>query len=81
MDINITELEVFSRGHLNLGALFGIDDSKLAGYDKLEPVIRIKADASEEKINELMDKVFTHCPVITNFGGASPIKPKVQIRK
>jgi len=81
MDIKINELEVFSRGHINLGAIFGIDDSKLSGYDKLEPVIRIKADASEEKINELMDKVLTHCPVITNFGGASPIQPKVQIRK
>lgn len=81
MDIKIEEMKVFSRGHLNLGALFGIDDSKLPGYDKLEPVIRIKADASEEKINELMDKVFSHCPVLTNFGGASPIKPKVQIRK
>jgi len=81
MDIKIEEMKVFSRGHINLGAIFGIDDSKLAGYDKLEPVIRIKADAPEEKINELMDKVFTHCPVVTNFGGASQIKPKVQIRK
>jgi uncharacterized OsmC-like protein len=80
MDIEIEELKVFSRGHINLGAIFGIDDSELAGYDKLEPVIRIKANASEEKINELMDKVFKHCPVITNFGGASPITPKVQIR-
>lgn len=81
MDIKIESLTVNSRGHINLGALFGIDDNLLAGYDKLEPVIRIKADASDEKINELMDKVFSHCPVITNMGGASPIKPKVQIRK
>ena len=81
MNIKIEEMKVFSRGHINLGAIFGIDDSKLAGYDKLEPVIRIKADAPEEKINELMDKVFTHCPVITNFSGASSIQPKVQIRK
>jgi uncharacterized OsmC-like protein len=80
MDIEIEEMKVFSRGHINLGAIFGIDDGKLAGYDKLEPVIRIKAKASEEKVNELMDKVFTHCPVITNFGGASKIQPKVQIR-
>lgn len=80
MDIKIEEMKVFSRGHINLGAIFGIDDSKLAGYDKLEPVIRIKADASEEKINELFDKVFSHCPIITNFGGASKITPKVQIR-
>jgi uncharacterized OsmC-like protein len=81
MNIEIEEMKVFSRGHINLGAIFGIDDSKLAGYDQLEPVIRIKANASEEKINELMDKVFNHCPVITNFGGASKITPKVQIRK
>ncbi|MFW9876326.1 MAG: OsmC family protein [Candidatus Thorarchaeota archaeon] len=81
MNIEIEEMKVFSRGHINLGAIFGIDDSKLAGYDKLEPVIRIKANAPEEKINELMDKVFTHCPVITNFSGASPITPKVQIRE
>ncbi|MFX1409072.1 MAG: OsmC family protein [Promethearchaeota archaeon] len=80
MNIEIEEMKVFSRGHINLGAIFGIDDNELAGYDKLEPVIRIKADASEDKINELMDKVFNHCPVITNFGGASKITPKVQIR-
>jgi len=80
MDIKIEEMKVFSRGHLNLGSLFGMDDSKLPGYDKLEPVIRIKADAPKEKVQELMDKVFTHCPVITNFGGATPIKPKLQIK-
>ncbi len=80
MDIKIQELKVFSRGHINLGAIFGLDDSKLAGYDKLEPVIRIKADAPEEKINELMEKVLSHCPIITNMGGASPITPKVQIK-
>lgn len=80
MDINIIEMKVFSRGHINLGAIFGLDDSKLAGFDKLEPVIRIKADAPEEKVNELMDKVLSHCPIITNMGGASPITPKVQIK-
>ena len=81
MDIEIEEMKVFSRGHINLGAIFGLDDSKLAGYDKLEPVIRIKAKASDEKINELMNKVLSHCPIITNMNGASPITPKVQIKK
>ncbi|MFX0059782.1 MAG: OsmC family protein [Candidatus Hodarchaeota archaeon] len=81
MNIEIKEMKIFSRGHINLGAIFGIDDTKLAGYDKLEPVIRIKADAPKEKIDELMEKVFSHCPVITNFGGASKIQPKVQIRE
>lgn len=80
MNIEIEELKVFSRGHINLGAIFGIDDSKLAGYDNLEPVIRIKAKAPEEKVKELMDKVLSHCPIITNMTGASPITPKVQIK-
>ena len=81
MDIKIESMTVNSRGHINLAALFGIDDSMLPGYDKLEPVVRIKADAPKEKIEEMMEKVFTHCPVITNFNGASPIKPKLQIRE
>ena len=59
---------------------FGIDDNMLAGYDKLEPIIRIKADAPEAKVQELMDKVFSHCPIITNMGGATPIKPKLEIK-
>jgi uncharacterized OsmC-like protein len=81
MDIEIEEMKVFSRGHINLGAIFGLDDSKLAGYDKLEPVIRIKANAPKEKIEELMEKALSHCPIITNMGGASPITPKLQIKE
>jgi uncharacterized OsmC-like protein len=81
MNIKIEELKVFSRGHINLGAIFGIDDTKPACYDKLEPVIRIKADAPKEKINELMEKVFQHCPIINNMNGACTIAPKVQIRE
>ncbi|TXT56266.1 MAG: putative OsmC family protein [Promethearchaeota archaeon] len=80
MDIEVEEMTVHSRGHINLAAIFGLDDDLLPGYDKLEPVIRIKANAPKEKVQEMMDKVLSHCPVITNFGGASPIQPKVQIK-
>jgi uncharacterized OsmC-like protein len=81
MDIKIESMTVNSRGHINLAAIFGLDDKMLPGYDKLEPVVRIKADAPKEKVEEMMEKVFSHCPVITNFNGASPIKPKLQIRE
>jgi uncharacterized OsmC-like protein len=80
MDIEIEEMTVHSRGHINLAAIFGLDEDMLPGYDKLEPVVRVKANAPKEKVEEMMEKVFTHCPVITNFGGASPIQPKLQIR-
>lgn len=80
MDIEVEEMTVHSRGHINLAAIFGLNDDMLPGYDKLEPVVRIKANAPKEKVQEMMDKVMSHCPVITNFGGASPIQPKVQIK-
>ena len=81
MDIEIKELTVFSRGHINLGAIFGLDDDLSTGYDKLEPVIKIKCNAPKEKVEEMMEKVFSHCPVIYNFNGPTPIKYKLQIRE
>ena len=81
MNIQVDEMKVFSRGHLNLGALFGINDDMLPGYDKLEPIIRIKSPEPEERINEMMEKVLTHCPVITNFNGATPLKYTVKYKK
>ncbi len=81
MDIEISEMKVFSRGHINLAAIFGLDDDLLAGYDKLEPIVRIKSPAPKEKVEELMDNVMNHCPIVTNMGGASPIKPRIQIRE
>jgi uncharacterized OsmC-like protein len=80
MDVPIEEMKVFSRGHINLGAIFGIDDNLLPGYDKLEPIIRIKSSAPKEKVEELMQKVLSHCPIITNMKGASPITPQIQIK-
>ena len=80
MDIEIEDMKVFSRGSINLSGIFGLDEDELAGFKKLEPVIRIKANAPKEKVQEMMDQVLSHCPVITNFEGATPIEPKVQIK-
>ncbi len=81
MDIKIESMTVNSRGHLNLAGIFGLNDNIPPGYDKFEPIIRIKADAPKEKVEEMMEKVFTHCPVIYNFNGPTPIKYKLQIRE
>ncbi|MHA1745423.1 MAG: OsmC family protein [Promethearchaeota archaeon] len=81
MNVQIDEMKVYSRGHINLGALFGIDDNLMPGYDKVEPIVKIKSPASEETIKALMDKVFTHCPVMTNFEGKSLITPRLKYKK
>lgn len=80
MDIEIEDMEVYSRGKINLSGIFGLDEDELPGYKSLEPVVRIKANAPKEKVEEMMDKVFSHCPVITNFSGATPIEPRLQIK-
>ncbi|MHA1104639.1 MAG: OsmC family protein [Promethearchaeota archaeon] len=80
-DIKIESMTVNSRGHLNLAGIFGLNEDIPPGYDKFEPIIRIKADAPKAKIEEMMEKVFTHCPVIYNFNGPTPIKYKLQIRE
>ncbi len=80
LDVPIEEMKVLSRGHINLASIFGIDDNMLPGYDKLEPIIKIKSSAPKEKVEELMEKVLSHCPIITNMNGASPITPKIQIK-
>jgi len=81
MNVQIDEMKVYSRGHINLGAIFGIDDNLLPGYDKVEPIVKIKSPESEETIKALMTKVFTHCPVMTNFEGKSIITPKLKYKK
>ena len=79
-DIKIEKMEIYSRGKINLSGIFGIDPNELPGYTDFEPVIRIKADAPKEKIEELLDRALKHCPVMTNMGGATPIKPRIQIQ-
>ena len=79
--VQIDSMKVFSRGHINLGWIFGLDEEHKAGYDKLEPVVRITTPEPQERIDELMEKVFSHCPVINNFAGMAPLNPKVQVKK
>lgn len=81
MDIEITSIKVMSRGHINLASIFGIDDNMLAGYDDLEPVVTIVSPAPEEKVKEMMDKVWTHCPIVTNMNMDSKLEWKLKIKQ
>ncbi len=81
MDIELTELKVLSRGHINLAAIFGIDDNMLPGYDKLQPVIKIKSPAPKEKVEEMVKKALAHTPIITNMNRESGLTPKIQIKQ
>jgi uncharacterized OsmC-like protein len=81
MNAQIDEMKVYSSGHINLGAIFGLAEDMLPGYDKVVPIVKIKSPESEETIKTLMDKVFTHCPVMTNFEGKSIITLVLKYKK
>ena len=81
MDIQIDSVKINSRGHINLASIFGLADHLLPGFDKIEPVISIKSPASQEKIDELMEKVYSHTPVITAFCQESPVNCRVRLKK
>jgi hypothetical protein len=49
MDIEIEELTVFSRGHINLGSIFGLAEDMSPGYDKLEPMVKLDVMHSKKK--------------------------------
>ncbi|MHA1727103.1 MAG: OsmC family protein [Promethearchaeota archaeon] len=81
MEIPLTALKVNSRGHINLAPLFGLADDMLPGYDQLEPLITIVSPAPKEKIEELMEIVWKHTPVITNFNMDSKLKWRLKIKQ
>ncbi|MHA1106503.1 MAG: OsmC family protein [Promethearchaeota archaeon] len=81
MNVQIDSIRINSRGHINLASIFGLAEDLLPGFDKIEPVITIKSPESQEKIDELMDKVYAHTPGIIAFCQENPVNCKVRLRK
>ncbi|MFX0171765.1 MAG: OsmC family protein [Candidatus Hodarchaeota archaeon] len=81
MDIPIDQVKVFSRGYINLAGIFGTDDANYKGmYDKLEPIVEIKSSTPKEKVAELMDQVWKHCPIINNFNNESGLEWRLKVK-
>ncbi len=81
LDVPIDNIKVFSRGHINLAGIFGTDDANYKGmYDKLEPIVELKTSAPKEKVDELMEQVWKHCPIINNFNGESGLQWRLKIK-
>jgi len=79
-DVKIDDIKVFSRGHINLGGIFGIGDEK-PYYDKLNPLVKIKSSEPKEKIDDLMKTVWEKCPIINNLNMDSKLEWKIQTKE
>lgn len=78
-NVQIDDVKVFSRGHINLGGIFGIGDEK-PYYDNLRPLVRIKSPEPKEKIDDLMKTVWEKCPIVNNMNLNSGLEWKVEVK-
>lgn len=72
MGITVHDLEIETDGELDLRGFLGIDASVNPGYDEVRYVVRLKADAPREKLEELHAVVTKTSVNLANF--ARPIR-------
>ena len=64
MDIKLDSVTVDVKGYLDLKGLFGMDEAIPAGYSKIHYVTKIESREPDEKIEQLIQAVESHCPVL-----------------
>ena len=69
--IELEELSIETRGDIDLRGFLGLDDSVKPGYDALEYVVRVKADATPAQIERVHDLVCRTSP--NRFNLAQPV--------
>jgi uncharacterized OsmC-like protein len=60
--IEIESLEIEVRGRVNFAAAYGVEPGN-PGFDRIEVDVRLVADASDEELSRLHDKVVALAPI------------------
>ena len=71
--IVIEELSSELEGEIDLQGLLGLDDSVSAGYEQIRFKIRIKADCSDEELEDLLAFAERHSPVCSTVSRPTPV--------
>ena len=77
MDIKLNSVSVEVKGKLDLKGLFGMDENIPAGYSSISYVTNISSPEAEEKIEQLVQAVESHCPVQDTLSRPIPVTGKV----
>ena len=72
--IRIQELSTELHGDIDLRGLFGLDDSVPVGYEQIRIKIDVKADCSDEELDDLLGYAQEHSPVCNTVCRPVPIK-------
>jgi len=72
--IQIQELSTELDGTIDLQGLLGLDDSVPVGYEQIRIKLHIKADCSEQELDDLISFVQGHSPVCSTVCRPVPVK-------
>jgi len=76
--IKIDEVESSLAGNADLQGFLGIDESVRNGYEKINVTFRIKSDAPEEKLRELVKLAQNRSPVYDMLSHPTPVQVSME---
>jgi len=71
--IRIESIATEVEGDMDLRGLLGLDDSVSPGYEQIRMKLDVKADCSDEQLDELLAYVSQHSPVCTTVCRPVPV--------
>jgi uncharacterized OsmC-like protein len=76
--IKIDEVETSFSGDLDLHGFLGLDDNVRNGYEKIKVAFKIKSDAPEEKLQELVELAQKRSPVFDIVSHPTPVEVSLE---
>jgi uncharacterized OsmC-like protein len=76
--IKIEEVESTLSGDLDIQGLLGMSEKVRNGYEKIKVAFKVKSDAPEDKIKELVDLAQKRSPVFDIISHPTPIEVSLQ---
>jgi uncharacterized OsmC-like protein len=78
--IKIDEVESTLAGDLDLHGFLGMDESIRNGYEKIRVTFKIKSDATEQKLRELVELAQKRSPVFDIVSHPTPVEVRLEDR-
>jgi len=75
--IKIDEVEATLAGDLDLRGFLGMEESVRNGYEKIQVIFRIKADAPKETLKELVELAQRRSPVFDIVSNPTPVRVRL----
>lgn len=79
--VTVRSLEIKTVGQLDLRGFLGLDESVNPGYDEVEYIVHIDADATQVQLEEIHQAVIRTSPNFANFARAIKMMPKLVMTK